>query len=534
MGIPYLFYNIVKTNAHVVRNNLPRKPARLFLDFNSIIHMCSAAVVSSLQTQISTESLHLKIFQQITDHVMLNILRHSQPTKCLYIAIDGVAPLAKIQQQRRRRYLTAYRNDLIRKYKQANNIPCIDWDSNIITPGTDFMKSIDRYLVEYFETKGLPFKVIISGSSEHGEGEHKMIQFIKQNKLETADDYDVIYGLDADLIMLSLACNQEQIFLMRESSVFEDIVDNTATFKYLDISSLRKVVANDFMATSELSFMRDYVALCFLLGNDFVPGLSFLKIRSGGIKILVECYKTVYATIKEQLVLEANNKYSLNASFLMGLLEQLSIIEKTEMVKVHNDWVDAKPQYNSAKFSKLDNYINSLENYPLTSPTKNKLKKDLAPMHAKWQSMYYQVLFDTHDSAVIQSLTSSYINGLDWILQYYMNHQSDNSWYFEYAYAPTASDLYMTMFTMEQRQDRKDIDVTPLNESIQLLLVIPPSSFQVLPTTIKSLTTHSKLLYMFPIKFELHTYLRHYLWECAPILPSINVSKIVKMVNSIS
>ena len=534
MGIPYLFYNIVKSHPDVVRSQLPKQPSRLFLDFNSIIHMCSAAVVSTLQQQLSQRDLHLKIFKKITEHVMQNIVGFAPPTDCLYIAIDGVAPLAKIQQQRKRRYMTAYRNELINKFKQENGIPVFaDWDSNIITPGTEFMKDLDQYLDTFFKNHHppLPFEVIISGSSEPGEGEHKMIKYMKTHKKISVDGVDAIYGLDADLIMLSLTCEQPGIFLMRESSTFEDIASNNATFKYLDIDRLREMVANDFMSTSDISFMRDYVALCFLLGNDFVPGISFLKIRSKGIKTLVNCYKMVYGSLKEHLVVCENHKHQLNVLFLTHLLEQLAAVEQAEMLKVHTEWTEAKPQFN-AKFqsSKLDHYVNHLENYPLTSPSKNKLKKDLSPTHPRWQSMYYQVLFDTHDSAVIQSLTSSYISGLDWILNYYMNHYSDHSWYFEFAYAPTVSDLYMTMFTMEQRQESGRMNITTLNESIQLMLVIPPSSFHVLPKEIRSLVSHTKLSYMFPVKFDMHTYLRQQLWECSPILPSINVNKIIKVI----
>ena len=115
MGIPYLFYNIVRNNSHVLRQP-SQKPDRFFLDFNSIIHQCSASVVGSLTSSILSSVLQEKIFKSITDYLMNVLIPLSHPKHVMYIAIDGVAPLAKIQQQRKRRYMTAYRNELIKQF----------------------------------------------------------------------------------------------------------------------------------------------------------------------------------------------------------------------------------------------------------------------------------------------------------------------------------------------------------------------------------------------------------------------------------
>jgi len=513
MGIPYLFYNLVRTNSHVLcKPSSP--PERLFLDFNSIIHQCSASVVSSLTVSISKSVLQEKIFDRITRYVMDVIVPTAHPKQLLYIAIDGVAPLAKIQQQRKRRYMTAYRNELILQFKKNNNIPITDWDSNIITPGTDFMKDLDQYLHSFFENHKdhLDFEIIISGSNEPGEGEHKMIQYIKNNSRE---GLDMIYGLDADLIMLSLSCEatRSNIVLMRES---ED-----QSFQYLDINRLREVISKDIPPL-------DYIALCFLLGNDFVPGLSFLKIKSGGIQTLMKCYKAVISSDTSLVYYDEKKEvYILNQSLLISLMEKLSTIEKEEMIKIHKEWCEVRQSFKNNKITKLDQYISTLESYPITTTKRNKLKIDLNPSNPKWQSIYYSVLFDTHDSAIIQSLTVSYIHGLNWIMNYYMNKIADNTWYYEYNYAPTATDLYMNLLTMPQEITKSQKDFK-INEVIQLMLVIPPSSFNILPTNVQSLMKNAKLAYMFPYQFQINTYLKTFLWECSPVLPNIHVTKIIK------
>ena len=45
---------------------------------------------------------------------------------------------------------------------------------------------------------------MISGPNEPGEGEHKLFDFIKNNKFFHYSRNTVVYGLDADLIMLAI------------------------------------------------------------------------------------------------------------------------------------------------------------------------------------------------------------------------------------------------------------------------------------------------------------------------------------------
>ena len=61
-----------------------------------------------------------------------------------------------------------------------------------------------------------------------GEGEHKIYEYIRTNSEYHKDSTTVIYGLDADLIMLTLNhlkyCNN--MFLFRETPHFISHIDN--------------------------------------------------------------------------------------------------------------------------------------------------------------------------------------------------------------------------------------------------------------------------------------------------------------------
>ena len=121
----------------------------------------------------------------------------------MYIAFDGVAPVAKLEQQRNRRYKTMFEKKILYMLDNTNNN---SWDTTQITPGTNFMNLLSKSIHKYFNNpkKFNIKKIFISCSDEHGEGEHKIYEFIRNNKEHHKTTNTIIYGLDADLIMLSL------------------------------------------------------------------------------------------------------------------------------------------------------------------------------------------------------------------------------------------------------------------------------------------------------------------------------------------
>lgn len=193
MGIPYYFYILTKQYENILLSTINFTPDIIYFDFNGIIHPISS----------KNNNSNITIFENLWTFINQTITNFNP--RELFICIDGIAPLAKIIQQRKRRYLSNYKK-YIDKEQSA-------WDSNAITPGTCFMNELNIFMknkIRYNTSKTI---INYNGSDIQGEGEHKIINYIKNCD---TDKKILIHGLDADLIILSLMTHKKNIVLMRE------------------------------------------------------------------------------------------------------------------------------------------------------------------------------------------------------------------------------------------------------------------------------------------------------------------------------
>jgi len=514
MGIPFYYRHIIQRQQKTLLCNVGGCDG-LFLDFNSIIHSCAGSVIS----KFTGDNIEEAIFTEICTHTKY-IASVCPPQKLLFVAIDGVAPRSKIQQQRKRRYISAYRNDIVNKFKDNNNIRYTQWDSNCITPGTSFMKRLYDFLKEHLV---LSCNVIISGANEPGEGEHKIFEYIRKEK---SDGVNVIYGLDADLIMLSMCCETDsRIYLMREGSNFSS---KETEFKFLDIANLQVCISKYICDKESKAFMYDYVFICFLLGNDFLPNLPCLKIKLGAIDMIMEIYKEVYEAIGANCIHENN---TINYEFVCMFFEKLCAKENDLLKQVTKQFYDS-PNVNKTFTSKLEKFTHELDNYPSI----NKFPLVINPEEdTSWRNSYYHHLFGCHQHEIVNAICANYIQGLVWTCNYYFNNQFDKLWYYRYNYAPCSSDIYKYLKSLSAEKLsnlhdklKRDSSNIIINEHMQLLMVLPPLSKDLLDKSLQKIMTDVTYgcSHLYPKKFCLTSYLKHYLWECSPVIPNVDLAKL--------
>lgn len=391
---------------------------RLYIDMNGIIHGCShnnnndaeddseKAVVGISETEIFTNVCFY------LDRIVKDI---AQPTSIVYMAIDGVAPRAKLNQQRSRRYRSgkeglieqtiydahlkqmmttevaengaevppgnlgglffeeevgddkddavkeiepgrfagkflAHLNSLEDVIESKNNDTSTQSDtkerghifhSNTITPGTPFFSRCTAHIQHFLQRKVSEdpawqnLTIIFSGPNVPGEGEHKILAFMREQKcayeqgtIPSDDEASAkssssvayhpnlshcITGQDGDLIMLGLLTHEPNLVLLREQVLFNtrrrNVAANTAAalqsyvhnpnFELLHMSILRDYFSYEFETSNVIPdspwclehCIDDFVFMTFFVGNDFLPHMPAVDIADEAFDLLFYTYR---------------------------------------------------------------------------------------------------------------------------------------------------------------------------------------------------------------------------------------------------
>lgn len=165
MGVPGFFSWLLKNKKklgakNLILNDLPYKIKWLMLDTNCLLHPCVANILEKYkegQLKIDpNKNLRIQIEQYIWEKITQcidDMIVQTEP-EYIYIAIDGVAPMGKILQQRQRRYRFLFDKKI--KLNQTGTIqeleemiskttnkpngieePVLPLSSIELTPGTD-------------------------------------------------------------------------------------------------------------------------------------------------------------------------------------------------------------------------------------------------------------------------------------------------------------------------------------------------------------------------------------------------------------
>lgn len=551
MGIPSYFSYIIQNydNIYVHLKNIVRD--NLYMDCNSIIYDCLRKTELVSTQEFNDEKFETSLINEICDKIKeyINIIK---PKHIVYIAFDGVAPIAKLQQQRTRRYKSnifqllekqcieehlkstknnGYKNDLDQSKINKKQI----WNQTAITPGTEFMKRLDIMVNKYFtkkENKLRNVQYIISGSNKPGEGEHKLFQFIRTNDTFHKDTNTMIYGLDADLIMLSLNHLDltKNIFLFREipdyDNDLQDIYGKNGLC-VINMKSLGLCIQNEMMKThtinrshQTISKLYDYIFISFLLGNDFLPHHMSLNIRTHGIKTLLDCYSNVIQP-NEQIC----NGKKINWKLFHKLLKELAETEeKNSQYEYSILKRQGKKHINITDLESIQYKINILPQY------NRSIEEYINPFQTGWKDRYYESLFHINNDPVkIKEISLHFIEGLEWTMKYYTNGCKNYSWFYKYDYPPLFCDLnkYIPLFDSEFIKE----DYTIIHPYTQLAYVLPESALQLLPFKIRTY-----LLTKYQNNYQIHKIIWafcKYLWESHVEFPFIDIFELEKEIQTL-
>lgn len=569
MGIPKMF-RFLTDRYPVILQSLDEDQVydNFYLDMNGIIHQCTHPDDSTL-VQNDTEAFFRAIFEYTE-----RLFRIVGPRKLMFLAIDGVAPRAKMNQQRSRRFRSAKEAErsMSEAISRGDDIPDgSPFDSNCITPGTQFMTELSLRFREWIDEKMRSdpawqqgCTVVFSGSEVPGEGEHKLVDYIRT--WCRSDEYDptvrhVMYGLDADLMMLGLLSRTPHFTLLREKMRFgrkgarktpqlKGTRSDAREFDLLPIALLRDMLFLEFsraendgmkQTATQLSaslaeqrkkmaesrgerrqtgggegsdrespdsggkrtfkynarrVVDDFVFMCMLVGNDFIPNLPHMDIADGALNVMFRVYKNMIRDWRGYLT----DEHRLHPDRLQSFLHALS--ENEPQYFANRAFDDAVPEYKDA---------------------------------ATFRRAYYSIKFgfDVESESGperLAQLRMNYLEGLHWCLQYYHQGVSSWTWFYPEFYAPLASDM----------KDLRSMKVSfkkgrPFSPVEQLLSVLPPHSAQFLPGPMRDLMTRedSPVIDFYPDSFETDQNNKRNPWEAVVIIPFIDETRLLAEVRKI-
>jgi len=551
MGIPR-FYRWLSERYPLINENIAAEQIpdfdNLYLDMNGIIHNCSHNNTGGLCVKEESD-VFVEAFKYITR--LFNIIR---PKKLLYMAVDGCAPRAKMNQQRSRRFRAANEAREAREQAESHGevITGTQFDSNCITPGTEFMSKLTEHL-RFFVCMKIQedplwqdVTVVLSGPDEPGEGEHKIMDYIRTSKAQpgyAANLRHCLYGLDADLIMLALASHEPHFALLREEVVFgkrvtEDVEKRTVTskdrFQLLHVSLLREYLELEFKPPqgTPLPFVfnlerliDDVILFCVLVGNDFLPSLPFAEIGEGGL----DDFFTVY---KEHLD-KAERSHPPWLTYDCGKVDfeqvarflwRYSLIEERKMEGAVEDgnWLLGKRR--------------TMGPAEAPDPPEGRIEGPIECVASADEArlQYYQVKFgmDVNSHAGTQQrrkLFQAYLEGMQWVMLYYYRgpNASSWSWYYPFYHAPMAVDMadYDRITCPDVSFDVGE----PFRPFQQLMAVLPSNSKILLPECFRWLfdSPSSPILDFYPQKFEIDMDGVKVPWGGVTLIPWIEEKRLV-------
>lgn len=562
MGVPFFYKWLKNTRRGVLRRGVPTNVSSLSLDYNGIIHETAQQVyaygegenpkLAEMVRKSDPKMLEVEHHKSISSKLS-SIIESVRPRDSLVLGVDGVAPQAKIAQQRQRRY----------KAVMMSGSGPKAFDSNCITPGTEYMMRLDSFMQRWLIANNgiFPGKVVYSSHMCPGEGEHKIMDLFRSGEI-SGEGVHVIYGMDADLIMLSLLAPVENIFLMRE-----DIND------VIDIEALKRTIYEDLGTDTAIE---DFVVMLYLLGNDFLPHMPAFSDLEETIETMIRVYKATgepLTQVREREVEESDEEEEDDEKedeekedeeeeeekekeireekdlYWPGLVKFITNLAKEEETLLKNESMrEAKyPSRMMEMAIKRTDVFN-------VGKVSEKVTRDISFDYGVFRSAWYDNAFrNKGDQSVFEKLfpghafgatnekivamTRDYLTGISWVYRYYNTGRKgiNDGYVYKYHYSPLLSDvaLVASQFTVPDKSYFFDKNAPSINPVHQLLAVIPLKSKGLVPEEVKHLMApDSPIADLFPLEAPIERDGVNNEWQGIILVNFANMKRIIDAVET--
>jgi 5'-3' exonuclease len=302
----------------------------------------------------------------------------------------------------------------------------------------------------------------------------------------------------------------------------------------------------------------DYIFMCFLLGNDFMPHFPALNIRTVGIDILLNVYRETLGKTNKYLTEGTKIVWKNVHEFIQHIAKQ----EDTLLTEEHkkrdklarrfgdntNNMRDNRFERNAFNQNKNQNHkndkkvlhdteevlgeganIQQMDDLLMLPMKERSVEKYINPFSKDWEYRYYKALFDIEiTDERRKQICVNYLEGLEWTFHYYMAGCIDWKWCYNYHYAPLFKDLVKYIPHMDT-QFLKHKEKQPIEDFVQLCYVLPRQNLNLLPVEV-NIVLLQRLGHLYGDDYEFKWAYCRYFWESHAELPRLHIETLENIV----
>lgn len=481
MGIPGFFRQLEQNHGDLIVPRIPVPVDYLLWDFNSILYNALHNFKQTSDMKWADISSNLL---KIIHHEINETIRDYAPTKTLYLAIDGTAPVQKMLESRNRRsqrYLETtwwpyLQNSTDVWYPmKTNKLPFVlesfehtkVFTTLEFTPGSEFYSILYADLVKYLPKMNKKWKIpeiVLDGPFTAGEAEQKFLKWVSEEIPENSSKSIYILSKDADLLVLPFSLYPRTFYILREIDnvrKYQELwgVQNIPRYAIIKLPELYKRYIKTIENTPTMFY--DRLALTFFQGNDFVKPIWYLPSFWGKSEGILQ---QTYHQLTQRLTGfdDANNRWTFSLIALKQFFKLLALqevkqtreyaeyllnqgrqISDDENLPLFSEWITHLPftaashPWKKHVIEFLNELCKNAKKYPLVYWS----YEDSKMMHSK-----------IHPSSPEIPSVHVYLQSLQWTFEYYMNHGTMN-WktLFEQAVSPFPSQISAELDKYDER-----------------------------------------------------------------------------------
>lgn len=537
---------LVKDSLHSLVKDT--KVRRLFFDLNALVHVAVNEVYDTKDKKLAKkmEEDSTKFWKDVVEGLankIIFIILMIRPVYLVYLAADGSVSKAKILQQRQRTYKNA-----------SNKI----FNRNNVKPGTLFMAFLSTYLRETLKTKlgrlqsiiedmidsfdeekssadmkevvsflknnkyNGPGEVKFSDACKKGEGEHKIIRVLREEKKIKAIEFkrmmDVIYSPDADMHILTMMYLDEvdkgDLVIMRHKHrhAEEEVDEKAPAYEFFYTSKIRRVLKQQGIYS-----MIDFAIISCFAGNDFLPALSYLKYGEGNtFEAIKNSYTETFPNNRESHIYKGGKIDWPNLLLYMRALIRKSYMF---MLSAGRQQLENPDMFYDEKTGEDRRFEPLIRAMKIQKPTKNRPGKNYEFHSDFFDKQYNEYITRTHhtgekddiDYNTIPEMCKNYLEGLVWVVEYYKQERKfvNQNWGYMFHYPPNPEDLYSYLEDNLENPDwtnipllveKKGEEILPPFEPLeQLIAILRKEDLVLLPEILRVLVIE-KLPFLYPEK----------------------------------